>query len=203
MFFRNWTRAAFQEKHFGIEQRWSIISAHLPRHKSWILDVGSNLGDTARRAAEIGHIVVGVEVERHLVERAVRKIPDNVALMVGRADPPFFESMPPFGAVLLLSVIHRIWAVGGRSFAEECMRSCMQKTNLIIMEGAVRHRRYIDHGKDPPDFESNNLDAGIAWHLQWLRTLADSSRSWRIESVGHVPHSTKEPYRPLFVLSTP
>ena len=190
----------FQESYLGIEERWSIISRHLPVGKSWILDVGSNLGDTARRAAALGHVVVGVEAERHLVERAIKIVPPNVALMTGRVDPEFFRSMPHFDVVLLLSILHRLWAVHGRRYAEECLTASLEKTDRVLIEGAVRHQRYTQYGKEAPEFESNDLDAGIAWHLQWLKALAPSP-DWTVKSIGSVSASEREPYRPLFLLS--
>lgn len=190
----------FQESHLGIEDRWLIISRHLPDQKSWILDVGSNLGDTAGRVAERGHIVIGVEAERHLVERAIKLVPPNVALMTGRVDPDFFRTMPRFDVVLLLSVLHRIWAVNGRRFAEECLTACIEKSDRVLIEGAVRHQRYTQYGEEAPGFESNNLDAAVAWHVQWLGGLAMSS-SLTVNYLGHVAASAREPRRPLFLLS--
>lgn len=200
MLFRKRRKSAFQESHLGIEERWTIIARHLPDRKSWILDVGSNLGDTARRAAEIGHIVVGVESEKHLVQRAIEMVPPKVALMTGTVDPDFFRSMPRFDVVFLLSVVHRIWAVKGRRFAEECLTACLGKTDRIIIEGAVRHERYTQYGKETPEFESNNLAAGIDWHTEWLVALARPG-DWEVKYLGYVPHSVKEPHRPLFLLS--
>ena len=194
-------KSEFQESHFGIEERWSIISNHLPERKSWILDVGSNLGDTARRAAELGHVVVGVEAERRLVERAIKIVPPMVALMTGTVTPEFFRVMPRFDVVFLLSVLHRIWAVQGRRFAEDCLNACLEKTDRIIVEGAIRHQRYSEYGREVPEFESSDIEAAVAWHTRWFTDLAEPP-AWNVQYLGRVPASAKEPHRPLFLLSS-
>lgn len=190
---------AFQNRHSGINARWELLAPHLPQQPSWGLDIGSNLGDTAYRAAALGHTMIGLETSRKLVMRATAAAPRNVAFMVGEASPDSLSRMPRFAFIFMLSVLHRIWAVGGRSYAENCFRASMDKAELILFEGSMRHARYQDCGQDPPDFESNNIDAAISWHMDWLTGLS-SPHGWTVKHLGAVPCSVKEPYRPLFLL---
>ncbi len=192
----------FQETYLGLEERWRLVSPLLPQDPAWVLDIGANLGDTARRAAAMGHTVIGVEVSRSLVLRASESAPPRVAFMAAKVTPELLHQMPRFATVFLFSVLHRIWALQGREVAENCLQACMAKTPCLLVEGAVRHERYMDKGHAPPEFESNDLDQGVEWHLEWFQRLAPGS-GWKVTHLGSVPSSPSEPHRPVFALEEP
>lgn len=198
-FWRKKKRIQFQEKHKGIEKRWQILSPYLPNKSSWLLDVGSNLGDTCNRASALGHYVVGLEPDEVIFRRALENKNKQTAFFQMGVDPELIKTMPNFDAIFLLSVIHRIWAINGQDVAEKCLQALIEKTDLIFIEGSMRHQRYEEFGNVPPSFESNNLDECIVWHKEWLKKLIPND-TWEIIELGYVPHTIKEPHRPLFLL---
>jgi SAM-dependent methyltransferase len=180
-----------------VDYRWNLIRPHLPGAPSWLLDVGSNDGDTCRRAAALGHHALGLEISPQFVMRANRRAHPNVAFMTTSVSPDTLSSMPQFDAVFLLSVVHRIWAFEGRKHAEGCVRAAFRKTGLLFFEGVVRHVRYTDKGQPAPEFPDEDLSRGREWHLDWLKVLAPSG--WRIDHIGDVHPLNGNAPRLLFV----
>lgn len=189
-------RTAFSGVH-DVESRWKLVAPYLPSSASWMLDIGSNDGDTCRRAALLGHYVLGVEVQKNEVEQACRFVDKNVAYMFANVTPSYISSLPKFDVIFLLSVIHRMWAINGREYAEECIRECFNKADLLVIEGVVTYRRYTDKGQPPPDFQDSDVVSGVAWHEKWLTDL--SSKDWAINFAGEVRPHNQSASRLIFI----
>ncbi len=112
--------------------------------------------------------------------------------------PDFLQRLPRFDVIFLFSVIHRIWATEGRSFAEECLSLCLRRASVIVYEGVVWHDRYTDMGAAPPEFTDGDVEAGMAWHSEWLTRLAPAG--CRIDYLGAVQPLNGNPPRIVFVL---
>lgn len=189
----------FERKHASFEQRNQLIADNLPHPGSWVLDVGSNTGFTTRFLGDLGHFVLGVEkMEREYVN--ARKIAGPTsAFMHVDVTPQFFESSPRWSAILLLSVLHRIYAFDGEAAMRDVLRQCGEKTDALFIEGSTRHARYCDQGQPRPGFPNLDNAAAAAWHeTLFAQTLGDT---WEIKSQHLLEHTRKEKHRILFYLT--
>ena len=189
----------FQKRHKGVEKRWEILSEYLPEKESWVLDIGSNYGDTSIRCAKMGHYTIGIEPFKEFFRSSHKKAFGRVAFMNESASPDFFEKLIKFDVIFMLSVFHRMWALNGPEYAKKCLKYSLQKSNIILFEGSTRLERYNSNSKfELPDFNDLDIEASILWHKSIFDKICD--KNWKIEYLGNVNHTKSEPYRILFKL---
>lgn len=191
-------RPTYQAKYRGHEERWKLICPWLPNEPTWMLDVGSNLGETARRAASLGHYVLGVEIDATLVSRCARNVVPNAAFMLAPVDELFLKHMPRFPVIFLLSVFHRIWALRGKVAAESTLRHLIRSSDVLIIESSSKHKRYLGQEDVTPPFQSDVIESAVDWHLELVGSLAGDE--FEVKHLGNVPCTAGEPLRPLFAV---
>lgn len=189
----------FQSKHASFEQRNQLIADRLPHTGSWILDVGSNTGFTTQFLGNLGHYALGVEKMEKEYATACGIAGQTSAFMHIGVSPAFFANSPDWSAILLLSVLHRIYAFDGEACMRDVLRQCGLKTETLFVEGSTRHARYRDQGQPSPPFADQDVDAATAWHERLFdEVLGDD---WSVQSTHVLAHTKKEPHRILFHLT--
>lgn len=193
--------AQFQDKRQGMDERWQsirkFVENKLEDPDNIILDVGSNLGDTVNRLTNLGFKAVGLEYDAALVKESRIRGHADSEFKVAEVNPDYINNLENYDIVLLLSVMHRMWALKSKAFAESCLKEFSKKTNNIYFEGALGLQRYLGNKREIPNFENNSVDGGSIWHKQWLKQNLTEGK-WNINYLGVVPHTSSEPYRVLF-----
>lgn len=198
----------FQDKYRGHEQRWRLIEPYLPPPGSWVLDVGANLGRTIQQLSASGRYAVGIEVDEDTHLRWLTEAAPNClggSIMRAGLSPEDWTRIPRFDAVLLFSVLHRIYALQGPDVCTATLKGIGRRSDLIFIEAATRIDRFlgykgmIGHVNSPtlPDFEDNRWESSTEWHMNYF---LDTLPSHRPQFLGVVNHTEAEPFRPLFVL---
>ena len=189
----------FHNKHASFEQRNTLIAENLPHENAWVLDVGSNTGFTTKFLGELGHFAIGVE-KMDAEYNAARKIAgETSAFMRVGVSPAFFANSPQWSAILLLSVLHRIYAFEGEELMRSVLGECGKKTDDLFVEGSTRHARYKDQGQPAPGFVEHDVDSASAWHETLFADVL--GKEWSIQSKHVLEHTKKEPHRILYHLS--
>lgn len=189
----------FNNKHASFEERNRLIAGRLPHEKSWILDVGSNTGYTTKYLGDLGHFALGVEKMNDEFNAAKKIQGETSAFMRVGVSPDFFRHGPHWSAILLLSVLHRIYAFEGEEFMRSVLAECAKKTDNLFIEGSTRHARYKDQGNPRPDFIEHDIESVSNWHeAMFSEVLGDA---WTVRSRDVLEHTKKEPHRILFHLS--
>lgn len=142
----------FSIRHSGIQKRNSFIMDCLGAEVKWILDVGANQGHTSKEVASNGHFALGVEMFYEEYQKACVNPNPRAAFMNATVDPKFIENMPKWDAILLLSVLHRIYSFQGEEEMCLLLKAAGEKCGELFVEGSIRHARYTDHGQKAPDF---------------------------------------------------
>jgi SAM-dependent methyltransferase len=189
----------FHNKHASFEERNQLIADRLPHQRSWVLDVGSNTGYTSQFLGELGHFVLGVEKMEDEYNAARKIAGETSAFMRVGVSPEFFRNSPQWSAILLLSVLHRIYAFEGQDCMREVLAECGKKTDMLFVEGSTRHARYKDQGQPAPDFTEHDVEAAAVWHEAIFADVLGPA--WSVESKHVLKHTKKEPHRILFHLS--
>lgn len=188
----------FDKKHSSFEQRNQLIADNLGDQPSWILDVGSNTGFTSRFLGDLGHYVLGVEKMKEEFAKSRKIAGDTSAFMRVGVSPEFFANSPQWGAILLLSVLHRIYAFDGEASMRDVLLQCGKKTDNLFVEGSTRHARYCDKGQPKPAFDNMNVESAEAWHENVFQDVLGDD--WAVQSKHVLAHTKKEPFRILFHL---
>ena len=189
---------SFGSKHASFERRNALILESLPKQQSWVLDVGSNLGDTSNYLAEEGHVVLGIEKMEPEYRRALAGANPMAAFLCTGATPAFMRSTVDWDAILLLSVLHRLYAFEDETFMRDVLFECGQKSAHLFIEGSTRHERYSDHGSPAPDFPDLDVAASDAWHQALFRDVLGNG--WSVPEGVRLECSKAEPYRLFYHL---
>lgn len=186
----------FGSRHSSFEERNRLIASAIRKPQSWILDIGSNLGETSSFLASQGHFVVGAEKFEKEHKIACARSAPGTAFMRTSVTPEFVESTLHWDAILLLSVLHRIYAFEGEAFMRSVLRACGEKTDHLFIEGSTRRARYTDQGHPAPSFTDFDIDDAERWHQDVLRSeLGDR---WQVSPARVLAHSKSEPHRLFF-----
>ena len=191
----------YQEKlHASFEDRWRLVRSAFPASCGSVLDIGSNLGAFAARAAKEGHICLGIEREPDLVRkaRAAHKSVRGCAFMEADIDLATCERLPTFDVILLLSVHHHWHHAFGPAAAADMLRCMVGKAEKVVMfEGPSRSSRYESA---IPNFPDNAEDALLAYYDDYLeKTVGDlASEIKRIGKAACV--GQREPYRWIYAI---
>jgi len=191
--------AIFASGHQSHKERNSIILDFLPDKKSWILDIGSNTGETANFLAENSHVAIGLEKMEAEYRTSLRHANRSAGFLCTDVTGDFILSGPRWDAILLLSVLHRIYAFGGDEAMKAVLFASGQKADVLFVEGATRHARYTSNGCEAPDFEDLNLEAASQWHHKIFNDVLGPA--WVVDLEKSLRCSDKEPYRILYRLS--
>ncbi len=194
----NARRRSFGSKHSSFDQRNNLIANGLPKAGSWVLDVGSNMGETSNYLSDMGHIVLGLELmekERQVASKNASK--QSAFLQVG-VSPEFIKGGLHWDAMLLLSVLHRVWSFEGEDFMRSVLTECGQKSDHIFIEGSTRHQRYVDNGQPAPGFPDLDVDASDQWHKELFMSTLGSE--WSVSPVEKLACSSAEPFRLFYHL---
>ena len=188
----------FAAAHTGFQQRNDFILERLGAPPKWVLDIGSNQGDTCNALGDRGHFALGVEMFREEWRHACANAHPHAAFLNVSASPEFIDSTPRWDAVLLLSVLHRVYAFSGKDEMLSLLSACGKKTDLIFVEGSTRHARYTDRGERPPKFADLDVESADDWHREvFLEALGSA---WDIAHTAFLPCSEIEPNRILYSL---
>lgn len=188
----------FASRYASFDERNQLILQGLSGGPKWILDIGTNLGDVANALAEKGHFVVGVEREKKEAAIAARNAKPGVGIICAPVTTEMLNASPQWGAILLLSVLHRIYAFSGTDAMRTILRDCAARTDNMFIEGSTRHARYTDVGQPSPDFVSLDVESAADWHRQIF--LKELGPAWRIATYKPLPCSKAEPFRIFFHL---
>ncbi len=112
--------------------------------------------------------------------------------------PEFIRSSVKWDAILLLSVLHRLYSFEGEEFMRSVLFECGQKTDNLFIEGSTRHARYIDKGNKAPDFEDLDTVAAAAWHENMFNEVLGFD--WTIQKTRNLENSEREPIRIFYHL---
>ncbi|MEM1233887.1 MAG: hypothetical protein AAGH70_07145 [Pseudomonadota bacterium] len=175
-----------------------ILNA-LPRESSWVLDVGSNTGETSTYLAEHAHVAIGLEKMAPERRIALERSHGLAGFLCADVTGDFIANGVDWDAILLLSVLHRIYAFEGEAQMKAVLSACGKKTKRLFIEGSTRHRRYNDQGQPSPDFEDLNVDAARDWHRALFSEIL--GEEWSIEKDVPLECSKSEPYRLFYQLS--
>ena len=186
----------FGSRHASFAARNECIAQGISKPHSWILDIGSNLGETSNFLASQGHFVVGVEKFEKEHQISCARAADGTAFMRTSVTPDFIGSTVHWDAILLLSVLHRIYAFEGEEFMRSVLRACGEKTNHLFIEGSTRCARYTDQGNPPPPFTDFDTADAERWHQSLF--LSELGGGWQIPVAKVLAHSKSEPHRLFF-----
>lgn len=185
-------------RHKSHNKRNQWILERLPPSPAWVLDIGSNTGETANLVASAGHYVLGCEMLKAETQRASQNASSGAAFMNTQIDPSFLAQMPNWETILLLSVLHRVYAHKGPQAMRETLRLCGEKTGVIFVEGATRHARYTDKDQLAPEFVDLDVDDCDRWHREVIRGAL--GESWSISDLVVLEQSELEPFRITYKL---
>lgn len=188
----------FQTKHKSFKERNQLIADNLPHKSSWILDVGSNTGHTSRFLSDLGHFVIGVEKMEPEYKAAQEIQGPTTAFMNVNASAEFFRNGPHWCAILLLSVLHRMYALEGDEFMRQSLLECAQKTDNLFIEGSTSLKRYVGTKSPKPGFIHQNVDSADAWHRDIFKQVL--GESWEVKSQNVLEHTDRERFRILYHL---
>lgn len=189
----------FAKRHRGMSTRNSMILDALPKKNSWILDVGSNTGETSNFLADNSHVVIGLEKMEAEHRIALASAHDRAGFLRADVTADFITNGVDWDAILLLSVLHRIYAFEGAQQMRSVLSACAEKTRVLFIEGSTRHARYMDQGRDAPEFEDLNVESAREWHRALFDQVLGSE--WSIDSETVLECSEAEPFRILYRLS--
>lgn len=193
------THLDFGSRHKSFLRRNTLIADGLPKSGCWILDVGSNVGETSNFLADRGHFVLGIEKFSKEHSLACKRSHEGVAFMRTSVTPEFIQSTPKWDAVLLLSVLHRIYAFEGEQLMRGVLHAAGSRTDHIFVEGSTRHKRYMDGGHPAPSFKDQDVNDSERWHRALFE--AELGPGWNIPAATVLDHSKNEPHRLYFHLS--
>lgn len=188
----------FGERHKSIVQRNSMIAEGMPRPNSWVLDVGSNTGATGNYLSERGHIVVGVEKMENEYRESLRRAHHQAAFICHGVTPDFILNAPDWHSILLLSVLHRLYAFEGEAFMRDVLLACSKKTDNLFIEGSTRHARYVDQKEIAPAFEDLDIPSANAWHQDLFKSVLGPE--WNVPDGKPLACSEAEPFRLFYHL---
>jgi O-antigen chain-terminating methyltransferase len=102
-----------------------------------VLDLGSAEGYFVDQAARSGYIALGVDADVRRMSLAQASITMNAieggGYMFGNIGPSFFERLPSFDAVLLLSVLHHVMYEHGLEYSREYMAALRRKVGSVLL----------------------------------------------------------------------
>lgn len=188
----------FAKRHRSFAQRNAMILNALPKPGSWVLDVGANTGETSNYLAEHAHVVIGLEKMAPERRRALEGSRGLAGFLCADVTGDFIASGVDWDAILLLSVLHRIYAFAGEDQMKSVLAACGQRTKHLFIEGSTRHRRYNDQGQASPGFEDLNVDAARQWHQALFAEVLGPD--WKIETETPLECSASEPFRLFYQL---
>ena len=188
----------FASHHCQLRERNALIINSLGNESKWILDVGSNQGVTASALSRKGHFCLGLEMSKEEYKLSVRTADSRSAFMNMPVTAEIVEMMPKWDAVLLLSVLHRIYSLKGEEEMYQLLRAIGKKSNILFIEGSIRHARYIDHGEPPPNFIDLDVTSADSWHRKIL--WGSLGKEWIFVKATKFKCSKKEPYRLFYQL---
>jgi len=188
----------FAAMHASFQERNNFIAERLGTPPKWVLDIGSNQGDTCNALAKHGHFALGVEMFSEEWRQASVNAHPHAAFLNVSASPKFIESAPRWDAVLLLSVLHRVYAFSGKEEMLQLLIACGKKSEQLFVEGSTRHARYTDLGEQPPNFTDLDVESADNWHRKIF--LESLGAEWEIAHTAFLRCSESEPYRILYFL---
>src|SRR4029450_680041 len=114
----------FASRHASFNERNELIATALPVFPAWILDIGSNLGEVTNMLAERGNFVLGIESLQEEASVASSRAKPRAAFMRAPVTPELLRSCTRWDSILLLSVLHRIYAFNGEEYMRSVLAEC-------------------------------------------------------------------------------
>jgi hypothetical protein len=189
----------FKSRHASFDERNRLILDNLAKPGSWILDVGANLGAVSDAMARAGHIAIGIEKFARSTQLAARQCAPGTAFLCASVTPDLIRSSVGWDAILLLSVLHRLYAFEGPEMMSGVLAACGERSARLMIEGSTRHARYTDSGQPAPDFADLDVAAADQWHRAlFSKTLG---KAWTIQVAQPLACSAKEPFRLFYCLT--
>ena len=195
---KNGVLLRYSLRHKSHQERNQFILERLPQAPAWILDIGSNTGETSNFLASKGYYVLGCEIMKQEMQFAVQNASSGAAFMNTEINSPFLSQMPYWDAILLLSVLHRMYALSGPHTMRETLRLCGEKSGIIFLECSTRHARYTDMGQPPPAFSDLDVADCDRWHKELIKDSL--GEAWSITDSVVLEQSEIEPYRITYKL---
>jgi SAM-dependent methyltransferase len=158
-----------------------------------VLDVGCNAGEVTRL---LGRRFFAVGVDKNVDTRGFERPLDGACLGQIEIERESLDRIPPFDAVLLLSVHHQWVAEGGHEAAAERVAAVASRAKkAFFVEFAALNSKYGRPAEDPL-FRDNDELTVTAYAAAFLaRALPDLE----VRLLGSTPESAWETYRYLFV----
>jgi hypothetical protein len=186
----------FGSRHSSFDERNQLIASGIGKERSWILDVGSNIGQTSNFLASKGHFVIGVEKFEKEHKIACARSVSGTAFMRTSVTPEFIQSTVNWDAILLLSVLHRIHSFEGEEFMRAVLKACGERANQLFIEGSTRQARYMSGGHQAPAFTDFDTKDAERWHQELFQS--ELGNDWQVSDARVLAHSKSEPHRLFF-----
>jgi trans-aconitate methyltransferase len=124
-----WDAALYDGRHaFVWEMAADLVALLSPKPGERILDLGCGTGHLAKRIAEAGAVVVGLDQSESMIAQAKQNYPD-LAFVTGDARDFRFDE--PFDAVFSNAVLH--WVTPPEQ-AVQCMASALKQGGRLVLE---------------------------------------------------------------------
>jgi SAM-dependent methyltransferase len=126
---QTWNAASYDTTHgFVSAYGTDVVTLLAPRPGERILDLGCGTGQLARRIADAGASVVGIDVSEAMIARAREQFPE---LDFSIQDARDFHFEQPFDAVFSNAVLH--W-VSGQDQAAACVAAALRPGGRFVAE---------------------------------------------------------------------
>lgn len=118
------------------EQRWEILSSHLPPNARNAADIGCYEGAITKRSAKEGLFTLGIEREADRVSLARRQVRNqrNCHILEWDIDPGDVDQLPSFDVIFLLTVYYHWVNQYGFKEAEDMLRTLKDKAGTLFLE---------------------------------------------------------------------
>lgn len=193
-----WDSALYCDKHAFVSQYGeAVLELLAPQAGERILDVGCGAGQLARRIADAGATVVGIDSSAAMIDSAVASFPELTFVQADAADFAFEQ---PFDAIFSNAALHWVRDMEG---AVICMSRALRSGGRFVVElggkgniaqltagiaAAVRAVAKVepDHGRYYPGIgeytallERHGMVVTAAWLFERPTVLADGERGLR------------------------
>jgi SAM-dependent methyltransferase len=183
----------------GMEERWQKIRDRLDSHDGSLLDLGCNAGVFTRRAADLGVVALGCDIDPKAIAMAVRAHAgvQRLSFMQFELTPSTIEYLPTVDVVLCLSVHHYWVRIHGEDQAWGMLGGLLRKTNRkLFFEPASRLSKYKPA---QPAFITRDRASIERYNVERLRTVVPAGAT--ITCLGDAPALKREGFRMMFLVN--
>lgn len=188
------------KRSLGTEQRWELISSHLDERDQSLLDIGCNIGQLTRYAADKGLLSLGIDPLQRAIASAREANHDvpHLAFMRSEVTPETVAKIPSFDVILCLSVYHYWMEFYGEAAAWSLVERLIARSRRkFFFEPASLLKKY---GAHPPPGVADLHREGLAdYHVRRLREAAGAG--WTVLQLGETACLGRESFRLLFLLT--